>query len=33
MNIPPNLHIALGCAFLGFALLLAVANWGWRRTR
>ncbi len=33
MNIPPNLHIVLGGAFLGFAILLAIANWGWRRAR
>ncbi len=33
MNIPPNLHIVLGCSFLGFALLLAIVNWGRRRTR
>lgn len=26
MNIPPNAHIILGLAFLGFTLVLALAN-------
>ena len=31
MNIPPNAHVILGIAFLGFAVLLAIANWRpWR---
>ena len=26
MNIPPNAHVILGLVFLGFVVLLAVAN-------
>jgi hypothetical protein len=33
MNIPPNAHVILGLAFLGFTVLLAVTNWGRGRTR
>jgi hypothetical protein len=27
MSIPPNAHVILGLAFLGFSVLLAVAHW------
>ena len=26
MSIPPNAHVVLGIAFLGFAVLLAIVN-------
>lgn len=33
MNIPPDAHVILGLAVLGFAVVLALANWRTRGTR